>query len=42
MKNLIGWIRQWFAIHREIRGYNKVIRECKKMNREIDKTLGHK
>lgn len=36
---MISWIRQWLFVHRQIRGYKKVIRECKRINRQIDKIL---
>lgn len=34
---MIAWIRQWLAIRREIRGYKKVMRECRKINRILDR-----
>ena len=37
MRNLIDWFRQWRVIRKEIRGYKIVLRECKKVNRILDR-----
>lgn len=37
---MIAWIRQWLYMRRVLRGYKHVIRECKRINKELDRIDG--